>query len=1712
MSLPGLAQDADADGAPDLSDAAPCDPERAGFAYFPGEGAHGVLAFEDLWPGWSDYDFNDVVVGYNFAYHLDAAGQVVQVVAQLQPRALGAVAHSGLALHLPVPTASVAAVSLQVGAASERLMPLSDRELTVVLSEDLRSGFGETNGFVNTESGGSSSSSPPMVVTVDFFAPVPAFQVQAPHDVFIFRSDDTSLEIHRTPFRGSSRADRSRFGTERDRSVEGHWYVNASDFPYVLDLPADAAYPEEHENIATAFPRFASWVSSGGSTDADFYRSPDPAAVYTDSAGRHGPPLAAPPSVAVDYACLARPVAVSTDLVIDDSNVGQYAGAALTVPAGVTLTLDLQRPLQLFSLELAGTLRSSGCSTSACGGVELEVLSDVRIRPSGHIDVDGAGYLGSRQSGNGAQGRTRGNVAASASYQSGASHGGYGGRTNGQSNPVYGDLFDPRYPGAGATGHNTTSSNYRGGNGGGVVRITAGGTMVLDGLVSANGARGSRYDAGGAGGAILLQAQRFESWSPSTPRVQANGATGYYSGGGGGRIALYGDLSGLGPIESIAIAAGGVSATNGSRHGGSGTVVHGAGREAASVLVSAVSGRNASFAGTPVGTFGPVTGLSARTLSTDIELEPGALEGGWLYPDVESDVRFAIVSNAEHQITVAEGDLNGVSAVGRTFAVALELERLDVLGDVRVGFGRLNVSDSARIAGTSQLVGDWLGGHTVAFEDSSQIQARRIVAETFRAGDAARLVLRTLEVGAGRLTDGVQVEAWPSTVQGVFPLELLASELELGVGVSVSVDARGYLGSRNEGNGSKGRTQGNQSASSASYQSGGSHGGYGGRTNGSPTPVYGDLREPTEAGAGGSGHNTSSVNYRGGHGGGVLRVAVSGRFTLDGRLSANGGTGGSYDTGGAGGSVWVSAGTLAGSGTYRDATISADGASGYYSGGGGGRVAVHYGALEGFRIDPLTVTAHGGTSRTNGSRHGGSGTVFSQAASQPNGRLQIHSPAGRLASFGPTPITASGGSDSFDELYLSGSTWARAGTLDVSGAVTVRDDVSLEFGELAVGTLTLRDAAQLSGRSVAGGELTLQDSALATLDTVDVDTGRLEDGARLTTHAPTTSDVHPLTVRARYFSLEPGTEVSVAALGYLGSRQSGNGAQGRTLGNEAGAGSYQSAGSHGGFGGVTSGAPVPSYGDPIHPRTAGSGGTGTNTSDARYRAGTGGGVLRLDVQEQLVLDGLLDARGGRGGSYDTGGAGGSIWITAGEVHTSQSGLRIVASGAPGYYTGAGGGRVAIHAGRLSGFSVDDTSVQVHGGSSSTNGARHGGSGTIVYQVGADPLPSLLLTAPAGRVASGRPTRIGSFGRVASLAGDTLGVDSWLEPGSLVGQVLVPDDQVESSTVAIVDNDADSIRALGWLDDLSAVGRGFFVRDASTRWLDVTVRGDVQVEAGYLDVLDELRVENGARLTAVSVDARSFELEDTVVVGLGRLGFDVAELEDDASLTTKLLDGRSLALRGSAVIYAPETSLAGPTALRVFVAELDLESGARFDAMGRGYLGSRQAGNGARGRTEGNVSSTASFQSGGSHGGLGGVTTGTPAPTYGDSRAPVSFGSGGTGHNTTSSAYRGGTGGGAIRVVVDGTFSLEGTVDVRGARGSSYDASGAGGSVWIDAGTLTGSGRVLADGVSSYYGAGGGGRVAIFTAAPDRSAVVATASGGHGRNAAYNGHDGSVVRD
>lgn len=204
---------------------------------------------------------------------------------------------------------------------------------------------------------------------------------------------------------------------------------------------------------------------------------------------------------------------------------------------------------------------------------------------------------------------------------------------------------------------------------------------------------------------------------------------------------------------------------------------------------------------------------------------------------------------------------------------------------------------------------------------------------------------------------------------------------------------------------------------------------------------------------------------------------------------------------------------------------------------------------------------------------------------------------------------------------------------------------------------------------------------------------------------------------------------------------------------------------------------------------------------------------------------------------------------------------------------------------------------------------------------------------------------------------------------------------------------------------------------------------------------------------------------------------------------------SLNLLAGSELSAPE-----PTWQEVVAVEIDLggallvDASSAIDLRGRGHVGGLRGGNPlVTGQGPEGEPLAVGGRTGGSHGGLGGYQDAgagrgtTVAPVTDDLREPRVAGSGGSG--LLGSSEEGSNGGGVLRLRAS-SLVLFGRIDASGE--GAWDGpevetprrggGGAGGAIWIDVGSLFGTGAILAEGGTGHgptgSGGGGGGRIAI----------------------------------
>jgi len=271
--------DSDGDGINDIFDEYPNDPTKAYDSYYPSVSTYGTFAFEDNWPDYGDYDFNDLVIDYQFKHILNSDNQVVQMDPTFKIRAIGAGFRNGFGFSTelsPGDVASVTGHSLNSGYINLNGNGTeSGQSNAVFIVTDNAHDHFSTGGFVNTQNEDAYYDPVDISMQIVFNAPKTLEQIgTVPYNPFLMVSRDRSREVHLPGYEPTDKVDTDFFGTlDDDTDVgAGVYYRSKTDLPWAIHLPESFAYPKEKADIRQGHLRFSDWARSSGFTYMDWYR------------------------------------------------------------------------------------------------------------------------------------------------------------------------------------------------------------------------------------------------------------------------------------------------------------------------------------------------------------------------------------------------------------------------------------------------------------------------------------------------------------------------------------------------------------------------------------------------------------------------------------------------------------------------------------------------------------------------------------------------------------------------------------------------------------------------------------------------------------------------------------------------------------------------------------------------------------------------------------------------------------------------------------------------------------------------------------------------------------------------------------------------------------------------------------------------------------------------------------------------------------------------------------------------------------------------------------------------------------------------------------------------------------------------------------------------------------------------------------------------
>ena len=427
---------------------------------------------------------------------------------------------------------------------------------------------------------------------------------------------------------------------------------------------------------------------------------------------------------------------------------------------------------------------------------------------------------------------------------------------------------------------------------------------------------------------------------------------------------------------------------------------------------------------------------------------------------------------------------------------------------------------------------------------------------------------------------------------------------------------------------------------------------------------------------------------------------------------------------------------------------------------------------------------------------------------------------------------------------------------------------------------------------------------------------------------------------------------------------------------------------------------------------------------------------------------------------------GNATIDAGGVLTADGTGSGPASGVGAGYSGSvngGGGHGGFGAANPAGYgnAYGSISSPITAGSGGGNSQYYGGAGG----------GALRLAVNGALTVNGRVSANGKDG-IANSGGGS-GGSLWITANTLAGSGVISANGGAGNGTAgggAGGRIALGYNANGFLGTVSASGGGGYIPGGA---------GTIYTKANSQSV-GQLLVDNGGQFgtnTPLSSVYGIPSLPFNLTVGNGAVVCPQASFPVFSNLNV---------VAGGLI-----TGLSGQSNLDLLaLGNLDIATGGAIDVSAEGFAQANGPGAGQ---------SVGGYGSGAGYGGMGGASATAPGGTnYGSATQPVDQGSGGgLGSGPT---YSGSQGGGAIRLNVGGTLTVDGQLSANGNWGiQDNSGGGSGGSIWVTAGLLAGNGQVTADGGDGeLYGGGGGagGRIAIYSKA-NVFGGLASVSGGTG---------------
>jgi len=245
---------------------------------------YGTLAFEDLWPSRGDYDFNDIVIDYQFEIFSNLNNNIEQVNAVFVIKAIGASLHNGFGFQLShaIDQDDLTIIGSQITEDYITLNPngteAGQSKPTIIVFDDSFEHLQHpgTGSGINTTPGAPYVE--PVTLTINILFAQDKYSYStldiSNFNPFLIVSQTRGIEVHLPYYPPTDLVDTNLFGTLHDDSnpTTGRYYVTSSNLPWGINIYESFDYPIEKQEILGAYPKFVGWAESSGALYSDWYK------------------------------------------------------------------------------------------------------------------------------------------------------------------------------------------------------------------------------------------------------------------------------------------------------------------------------------------------------------------------------------------------------------------------------------------------------------------------------------------------------------------------------------------------------------------------------------------------------------------------------------------------------------------------------------------------------------------------------------------------------------------------------------------------------------------------------------------------------------------------------------------------------------------------------------------------------------------------------------------------------------------------------------------------------------------------------------------------------------------------------------------------------------------------------------------------------------------------------------------------------------------------------------------------------------------------------------------------------------------------------------------------------------------------------------------------------------------------------------------------